>query len=340
VTVPFLASTVSAFMLWRDLFGSPWLAVPMVAVVDILALTGLVLYIARVPSPFVPLRHFLPVVSVVPLGRELYLLLQHNGWSIAGGVSLVVIALFTWIAWKCFTTIEQLFISPVDAAREKTREQLAALSIELGRLQETSAVVDSFVDARKEFRQDAESPQVLSAQPAHLLASTVRHLAEGFVYILRSSEGYYKIGRAKDVQSRVRYIAAFVPFAVEVAHAFSTDNMVRLERGLQRAYEAAGKRINGEWFRLTEEDVGLLRSLGNDLVGDSVEAAIEVASLLAGNVDSGVVDLSDDPLLAKKVLAARLRDEGRPWREIAETVGRSPTTVRGWLEETANNGKH
>jgi hypothetical protein len=145
VTVPFLASTVSAFVLWQALFKSGWLAVPMVAVIDILALTGLILYIMRVPSPFVPLRHFLPVVSVVPLGRELYLLLQHNGPIVAGGVSAVVITLFTWIAWKCFGTIERLFVSPVEAAREKTREQLEALSVSLAQLSETSEVVREFV---------------------------------------------------------------------------------------------------------------------------------------------------------------------------------------------------
>lgn len=43
VTVPFLASSVSAFLLWQELFRSPWLAVPMVAVIDVLALAGLVL---------------------------------------------------------------------------------------------------------------------------------------------------------------------------------------------------------------------------------------------------------------------------------------------------------
>lgn len=147
VSVPFLASSVSALLLWYALFGSWLLAVPAVLVVDVLALTGLVLFIARIPSPFVPLRHALPFVSIVPLGRELYLLLAHNGVVTAVTVTLLSVIVLTAIAWKCFGTIERLFIDPVEAAREKAREQLSSLSIELAQLTEKNAVVQDFVTA-------------------------------------------------------------------------------------------------------------------------------------------------------------------------------------------------
>lgn len=47
----------------------------------------------------------------------------------------------------------------------------------------------------------------------------------------------------------------------------------------------------------------------------------------------------EDTLTEKKQLAARLRDDGRSWREVADTVGRSPSTVRDWLAVPASNGK-
>lgn len=147
VSVPFLASSVSALLLWYALFGSWLLAVPAVLVVDVLALTGLVLFIAGVPSPFVPLRHALPFVSIVPLGRELYLLLDHNGALTAVLVTLLSVIVLTAIAWKCFATIEALFIDPIESAREKAREQLSILSIELAQLSEKNAVVGDFVTA-------------------------------------------------------------------------------------------------------------------------------------------------------------------------------------------------
>jgi len=147
VSVPFLASSLSALLLWQSLFNSWLLAVPMVLVVDVLALTGMVLSIARIPSPFTPLRHALPFVSVVPLGRELFLLLEHNGPVTAVIVTVIVTTLFVAIAWKCFDTIESLFVSPVDAAREKAREQLSRLTVELAQLTEKNAVVQEFVSA-------------------------------------------------------------------------------------------------------------------------------------------------------------------------------------------------
>lgn len=147
VSVPFLASSISALLLWHALFDSWYLAIPAVLVVDILALTGLVLFIMRVPSPFVPLRRALPFVSVVPLGRELYLLLAHNDGVIAVGVTVLSVIVLTAIAWKCFDTIEQLFIDPVKAAREKAREQLAQLTVELAQLTEKNTVVEEFVTA-------------------------------------------------------------------------------------------------------------------------------------------------------------------------------------------------
>lgn len=155
VAIPFLASSVSAFLLWETLFDSWLLALPMVAVIDVLALTGLLLFIARVPSPFVPLRRLLPFVSIVPLGRELYLLLSHNGFWLAAAVTILVVTILTVVAWQCFGTIERLFITPVEAAREKAREQLSVLSIELAQLTEKNAVVRDFVAA---WQQQYQAP--------------------------------------------------------------------------------------------------------------------------------------------------------------------------------------
>jgi hypothetical protein len=147
VSIPFVASSASALLFWHTLFGSWWLAVPMVAIIDVLALTGLVLYIAGIPSPFVPLRHVLPFVSVVPLGVELYGALSHNDGVTAVIVTVIVVAIMVTVAWQCFRTIERLFVSPVTAAREKAREQLTALTVGMAQLMEQNSVVAEFVTA-------------------------------------------------------------------------------------------------------------------------------------------------------------------------------------------------
>jgi len=154
VSVPFTLSTASALLFWYALFQRWFLAVPMVAVIDVLALTGLVLYVARIPSPFVRLRHLLPFISIVPLGRELYLLLAHNDPAVAWSITILTTAILVVIAWQCFRTIERLFIDPVTAARERAHEQVAHLAQTLAQLREMETVVDAFAEERMVYRSE------------------------------------------------------------------------------------------------------------------------------------------------------------------------------------------
>lgn len=156
VSVPFTISTVSALLFWSALFGDNWwLAVPMVAVVEVLALTGLILHIVRIASPFTALRKLLPFISIVPLGRELYLLLAHNASWVAWSVTGVATAILVVIAWKCFATIEALFIDPVEAAREQARAQVASFKLQLAKLEEMNMEVDRFAVERMRYHAPA-----------------------------------------------------------------------------------------------------------------------------------------------------------------------------------------
>lgn len=144
VIVPFLFSTISAWSFWFSLFNDPVIASAMIAVIDVLALLGLILYIARVDSPFQALRHVLPFISVVPLGIELDRLLLPNGVWIAGAVALLSTAIMVAVAALCFRTIERLFISPLDAAREKAAHDVASLVLALEQFQVVSSAVEAF----------------------------------------------------------------------------------------------------------------------------------------------------------------------------------------------------
>jgi hypothetical protein len=148
VLIPFGFSTVSAAFFWQGLFNSWLIAAPMVLVIDVLALLGLVLFIAKIASPFVVLRHALPFISIVPLGLELFGLLQHNGPLLAVPVTFIVTAILVAIAWQCFTTIEALFIDPIEAAREKARSQVGALGVTLAQLDVMNHVIDGFARER------------------------------------------------------------------------------------------------------------------------------------------------------------------------------------------------
>lgn len=166
VLIPFGFSTTSAVLFWHALFQSWFVAAPMVGVVDMLALLGLVLYLARIESPFVALRHLLPFISVVPLGLELYALLEHNGAWVAGAVTAIVTAIMAGVAWQCFRTIEALFISPIEAARERAREQVGAFTLTLAQLAEMNEIVDSFAAERMRYHAPTVIAHAASPQQA------------------------------------------------------------------------------------------------------------------------------------------------------------------------------
>lgn len=144
VIVPFSFATSSAWWFWRNLFDDAVIASGMIVVIDVLALMGLALYISRIASPFQSLRHVLPFVSAVPLGVELYQALLPNGWGLAGLVATLATGIMVTVAALCFRTIEELFILPLDAAREKAQADVAHLVLAIEQLKVVQQAVDTF----------------------------------------------------------------------------------------------------------------------------------------------------------------------------------------------------
>lgn len=149
VLIPFTFSTGAAALFWHGLFRSWWIAAPITAVIDGLALLGLALFICRVPSPFQWLRHVLPFISVVPLGYEALLLLYaYNDAVLSAIIASIVIAVMVFVAHRCFVTIERLFVDPLTAAMEHADEQATA---------ERRRIVMAAVIARQRMTQQVEA---------------------------------------------------------------------------------------------------------------------------------------------------------------------------------------
>lgn len=85
-----------------------------------------------------------------------------------------------------------------------------------------------------------------------------RNLA-GWVYLLRSADDLYKIGRTVDPNNRIRTFNVKLPFDVEYEHLIQTDNRFALETELHHHF--AAQRVGGEWFNLSPEDVEYIKSL-------------------------------------------------------------------------------
>ena len=77
----------------------------------------------------------------------------------------------------------------------------------------------------------------------------------GFVYLIESIDaGTCKIGITKnDPNKRLKQLSTGNDSPLILVSTFKTDNYRKLESWLHRKY--SDKRLNGEWFMLSEEDI-------------------------------------------------------------------------------------
>lgn len=75
----------------------------------------------------------------------------------------------------------------------------------------------------------------------------------GFIYLLKTDEGLYKIGKTKRLDSRLTSFGLTLPFPVKLTTSYHVPDMHATEAYWHRLF--ASKRVNGEWFRLEERDV-------------------------------------------------------------------------------------
>lgn len=84
----------------------------------------------------------------------------------------------------------------------------------------------------------------------------------GYVYLIRSQDGYFKIGHTSDPDNRMKTFSVKLPFDVEYVCLIWSGDRFELERSLHDLYKS--KHVNGEWFNLSDEDVNYLKGLAND----------------------------------------------------------------------------
>jgi hypothetical protein len=155
-------SVSSSVHFWTWAFKDPIYAIGAVACIDALALTGLVLYLARIASPLVHARHALPLVSAGPLAFDMHAQFVHLGGWLTWGFTIGVTALLVALSFVVWRTIERSFVSPIEAAREYAEAQMHVLQVRATQLQAMQAVADSFVQQHLAV----QPPQLVYARPA------------------------------------------------------------------------------------------------------------------------------------------------------------------------------
>ncbi|MEP7286261.1 MAG: GIY-YIG nuclease family protein [Chloroflexota bacterium] len=84
---------------------------------------------------------------------------------------------------------------------------------------------------------------------------------EGFVYLITAHEipGKYKIGITQNINKRIYDMSTVVPVTFRVLHLIECSNMRHAENTLHNMFSE--KRLVGEWFALTYEDIEYIQSI-------------------------------------------------------------------------------
>ncbi|NHF68429.1 GIY-YIG nuclease family protein [Xanthomonas hortorum] len=75
----------------------------------------------------------------------------------------------------------------------------------------------------------------------------------GYVYLIKSSTGYCKIGSSRSVSNRLRQLQCANPEPLTLLHQFASANAQQDELSLHARF--AEKRVRNEWFALTVDDI-------------------------------------------------------------------------------------
>jgi hypothetical protein len=82
-----------------------------------------------------------------------------------------------------------------------------------------------------------------------------------FVYVVRAAR-FYKIGFTTNLKKRLSSLGTSQPFKLTLVVAIMSETAELLEKQLHRKF--AKKRVNGEWFRLNDQDLGYLKQVANE----------------------------------------------------------------------------
>lgn len=117
------------------------------------------------------------------------------------------------------------------------------------RVVEFYAFQDSFADVA-----DLAAPFAASSEPTHTDTEDVAVESFGFVYLMKSRK-YYKIGKSLSAGKRAYEIQLKLPEELKLIHKIKTDDLTGIEAYWHRRF--ADKRMRGEWFNLTRQDVAV-----------------------------------------------------------------------------------
>jgi hypothetical protein len=88
-----------------------------------------------------------------------------------------------------------------------------------------------------------------------------------YIYLLQDDTGLYKIGMTSDLKARFRHLKHDRPF--QLVHTILSYSVWWSEHWLHSKFQSS--RVNGEWFRLSSNDVAWIKAISKLEVDHNME---------------------------------------------------------------------
>lgn len=89
------------------------------------------------------------------------------------------------------------------------------------------------------------------------------------VYILKTGKNLYKIGKTQNLQKRLASYQTHLPVLFRVIRQYAAANMTELEECLHVLFQH--KRLKGEWFELTSDDLTICDNLARNFAIEKLQ---------------------------------------------------------------------
>ena len=84
----------------------------------------------------------------------------------------------------------------------------------------------------------------------------------GFIYVLLDETGRRKLGKTiNDVDKRVKQLQTGNAEVITIEYRLQVNDMRQAEKAIHTLFAASRLRINGEWFKLSDSELILLKKI-------------------------------------------------------------------------------
>jgi hypothetical protein len=131
--------------------------------------------------------------------------------------------------------------------------------------------LDNTTDEWIEENNNSNLERILRGDNSHIVPIRQKTPENGYVYFVQDDRGRVKIGKSKDIKSRMGEYTK-LPFEPKLLHVLKSRDYNTTELLLHEYF--ADKRIRGEWFSLTKEDIRKVKSrkLPEEIIKSCLEA--------------------------------------------------------------------